>query len=91
MITVFVNDNQDVAAGTTLFQIDPTDYKVAVDQAAGELADAQSAARAAQSSVPVTSIGATANISYRRPPLVFAKHRLAWLWRRRESPRRKPE
>jgi membrane fusion protein (multidrug efflux system) len=63
VIAVYVNDNQEVAAGTTLFQIDPTDYKVAVDQAAGELADAQSAARAAQSSVPVTSIGATANIS----------------------------
>jgi membrane fusion protein (multidrug efflux system) len=63
VIAVYVNDNQDVAAGTTLFQIDPTDYKVAVDQAAGELADAQSAARAAQSSVPVTSIGSGANIS----------------------------
>src|SRR5580704_9082422 len=44
VIAVYVNDNQEVAAGTTLFQIDPTDYKVAVDQAAGELADAQSAA-----------------------------------------------
>src|SRR5207248_4231453 len=63
VISVYVNDNQEVTAGQTLFQIDPTDYKIAVDQAAGELADAQSAARAAQSSVPVTSIGTTANVS----------------------------
>jgi len=60
---VYVNDNQDVTAGTVLFQIDPTDYKVAVAQAAGELADAESAAQAARSSVPVTSIGAGSNIS----------------------------
>jgi membrane fusion protein (multidrug efflux system) len=63
VIAVYVHDNQEVAAGAALFQIDPTDYKVAVDQAAGELADAEAAAQAARSSVPVTSIGAKGNVS----------------------------
>ena len=64
MVTaVYVTDNQEVAAGAPLFQIDPTDYKVAVAQAEAELADARAAALGAQSNVPVTSIGTTSNIS----------------------------
>src|SRR5215831_14698154 len=63
VISVAVVDYQQVAEGQTLFQIDPTDYKVQVDQAAAELADAEAAAKGAQSSVPVTSISANSNIS----------------------------
>ena len=63
VVAVNVNDNQEVQPGTVLFQIDPTDYKVAVDQAAGELADAEATAQAARSSVPVTSTNASSNIS----------------------------
>jgi len=63
VIAVYVNDNQEVKAGATLFQIDPTDYKVAVQQAMGELADAVAAAQGARSSIPVTSIGASSNMS----------------------------
>src|SRR5207248_2148679 len=60
---VYVNDNQGVEAGAVLFQIDPTDYKVAVERAKGELAEAEAAAQGARSSIPVTSIGASSNVS----------------------------
>jgi membrane fusion protein (multidrug efflux system) len=60
---VNVNDNQEVQPGAVLFQIDPTDYKVAVERAAGELADAEAEAQGARSSVPVTSTNASSNIS----------------------------
>ncbi len=63
VIDIKVTDNQEVRAGDVLFQIDPADYKVAVAQAAAELADAQAAAQGAQSNVPVTSIGTSSNVS----------------------------
>ena len=63
VIDIKVTDNQEVKAGDILFRIDPADYKVAVDQAAAELAEAQAAAQGARSNVPVTSIGANSRIS----------------------------
>ena len=41
--------------GAVLVEIDPRDYQVAVDKARAELADAEAAAIAAQSNVPITS------------------------------------
>jgi len=55
VLKVAVNDNQVVEAGTVLVEIDPRDYQVAVDKARAELADAEAAAIAAQSNVPITS------------------------------------
>ncbi|HMB81024.1 MAG TPA: biotin/lipoyl-binding protein, partial [Vicinamibacterales bacterium] len=52
---VNVDDNQLVDAGALLVQLDPGDYKVAVDKARAELADAEAVAVAAQSNVPITS------------------------------------
>ncbi|WP_102224441.1 HlyD family secretion protein [Acidimangrovimonas sediminis] len=37
LISIGVKNNQEVAAGQVLFQIDPTDYKIAVDQAKASL------------------------------------------------------
>src|ERR1051326_1288178 len=50
-----VADHQQVEAGGTLVEIDPRDYQVALDRARAELADAEAAAVAAQSNVPITS------------------------------------
>jgi len=64
--TVFevpVKDNQTVAAGATLVQIDPRDYEIAVQRAAAELADAEASAKAAHSNVAVTSTSATSNVT----------------------------
>jgi membrane fusion protein, multidrug efflux system len=63
VVDIKVTDNQEVKAGDVLFQIDPADYKVAVDQAVAELTDAQATAQGAQANVPVTSIGTSSNIS----------------------------
>ena len=58
-----VKDNQTVAAGATLVQIDPRDYEIAVQRAAAELADAEASAKAAQSNVAVTATSATSNVT----------------------------
>jgi membrane fusion protein (multidrug efflux system) len=60
---VLVDDNQLVEAGTVLVEIDPRDYQVAVDKAKAELADAEAAAVAAQSSVPITSTSTQSGVS----------------------------
>ena len=63
ILQVAVADNQQVDAGAVLVEIDPRDYQVAVDKARAELADAQAAAVAAQSNVPITSTTATSNVA----------------------------
>jgi membrane fusion protein, multidrug efflux system len=63
ILKVAVNDNQLVEAGTVLVEIDPRDYKVALDKARAELADAEAIAIAAQSNVPITSTTASSNVS----------------------------
>ncbi|MEN6525961.1 MAG: HlyD family secretion protein [Candidatus Polarisedimenticolia bacterium] len=55
VVAVRVADNQQVEVGTTLVELDPADYKVAVARAEAELADAEAAARAAAQNVPVVS------------------------------------
>lgn len=62
VLRVLVTDNQVVDAGTVLVEIDPRDYQVAVDKARAELADAEAAAIAAQSNVPITSTTAASNV-----------------------------
>lgn len=52
---IYVDENQYVKAGTVLFQIDPTDYRIAVERASAELAEAEAAARGARTAVPITS------------------------------------
>jgi membrane fusion protein, multidrug efflux system len=61
-----VPDNQEVEAGTTLVQLDPRDYEVALEKARAELADAEAAAVAARASVPITSATATGSVSTAR-------------------------
>ena len=49
---------QLVHAGDVLVVIDPKDYKVAVDQAAADLADAQATATSSHLNIPITSASA---------------------------------
>jgi membrane fusion protein (multidrug efflux system) len=63
VLRVAVDDNQIVEAGAVLVELDPRDYQVAVDRARAELADAESAAIAAQSNVPITSTTTTSNVN----------------------------
>jgi len=61
--SVPVDDNESVRAGKVLVEIDPRDYQVALNQARASLADAQSAARALQINVPITSVNTTSQVS----------------------------
>jgi len=81
---VSVDDNQTVDAGAVLVQLDPRDYQVAVDRTRAELADAEAAAQAAQTSVPITSTTASSNITTARggvaqaqSVIVAAEHEVA--------------
>jgi membrane fusion protein (multidrug efflux system) len=63
VLRVLVKDNQPTAANATLVEIDPRDYQIAVDKAKAELLDAEAAAQAAQSNVPITSTAAAGNVT----------------------------
>ncbi|HZP47809.1 MAG TPA: HlyD family secretion protein [Vicinamibacterales bacterium] len=63
---VAVDDNQLVEAGALLVQLDPRDYQIALDRAKAELADAEAAAQAAASNVPVMSTTATSGVTTAR-------------------------
>jgi membrane fusion protein (multidrug efflux system) len=58
-----VEDNQYVAAGTVLVEIDPADYQVAYERAKADFEDAQAAAVAAGVTVPITSVNTTSQVS----------------------------
>src|SRR5512141_3356841 len=63
VIKLNVQDNQYVAAGTVLVEIDPADYQLAYDKAKADYADAQAAALAAGVNVPITSISTSGQVS----------------------------
>jgi membrane fusion protein (multidrug efflux system) len=77
---LLVNDNQYVAAGTPLVEIDPRDYQVAVERARADYAAAMAAAQADQVNVPITSIntgsqltGAQADVENARAGISVAR------------------
>jgi membrane fusion protein (multidrug efflux system) len=59
ILEVLVNDNQEVKAGDVLVRIDPRDDQAKVDQAKAALLLAESQARAAQVTVPLTRLTTT--------------------------------
>jgi len=63
VVQVNFENNQYVSAGSVMVQLDPTDYKVALQKAEAELADARAQAVAAQTGVPITSIGTSSQTS----------------------------
>jgi membrane fusion protein, multidrug efflux system len=63
VIKLNVQDNQYVAAGTVLVEIDPADYQLAYDKAKADYADAQAAALAAGVNVPIASISTSGQMS----------------------------
>ena len=63
VIRVAVDDNQRVERDALLVELDPRDYQVAVEKARAELADAEAAALAARSNVPISTATATSGIT----------------------------
>lgn len=60
---VYVDDNQYVKAGTLLVQIDPKDYRVALDSAKATLANDEATDAATQVNIPVTAISTSSQIT----------------------------
>jgi membrane fusion protein, multidrug efflux system len=56
------DDGQFVHQGDVLVQIDPTDYKVAVERAQADYRDSQASSDAAKYGVPVSSVGSVSQI-----------------------------
>jgi membrane fusion protein, multidrug efflux system len=63
VLKLLVEDNQYVAAGTPLVEIDPKDYQVALDRAKADHADAVALAEAARVNVPITSVNTSSQTS----------------------------
>jgi membrane fusion protein (multidrug efflux system) len=63
VLRVLVNDNQHIDANATLVEIDPRDYQIAVDKAKADVLDAEAAAKAAQSNVPITFTATAGNVT----------------------------
>jgi membrane fusion protein (multidrug efflux system) len=64
VIKVTVNDNQYVQEGTTLVEIDPKDYQVAVDKARADLANAEATAQSLNITVPITSVNTSSQLRF---------------------------
>jgi membrane fusion protein (multidrug efflux system) len=63
VLKVHVEDNRPVETGAVLVEIDPRDYQVAIDKARAALADAEAAALAARTNVPITTQSAQSNLT----------------------------
>jgi membrane fusion protein (multidrug efflux system) len=63
VVKVYVDDNQQVQAGQSLVDIDPTDYQVALDQAQADLASAQAQYVQATFNVPITRVNVGTSVS----------------------------
>jgi membrane fusion protein, multidrug efflux system len=63
VLSINVNDNQYVKAGTVVVQIDPRDYQVALEKARADLAAAQTTSEAAHTQVPVTTTTTASQIN----------------------------
>ncbi|MFL6299387.1 MAG: HlyD family efflux transporter periplasmic adaptor subunit [Terriglobales bacterium] len=70
---VLFDDNQYVEAGAILVTIDQADYKIALDRAEADLADAQAGAQAAKANIPITSTTTASQTETARANLVAAQ------------------
>jgi membrane fusion protein, multidrug efflux system len=70
---VLVDENQYVHAGTVLVQLDPKDYDVALANAKATLANDQASAAALRTTVPITSVNTSSQLSTAQADLENAK------------------
>jgi membrane fusion protein, multidrug efflux system len=74
---VHVDDNQYVQQGTTLVEIDPEDYQVAVARAQANLETARAAARALNIDVPISSVDTASQLKFTSSDIENAKAAIA--------------
>jgi len=82
---VYVDENQFVKAGQVVADLDPRDYKAAVEQARQQLAQAQAQAEAEEPNIPVTEVTNQTNIAATRSDVVAAEAGVAAAQRSYES------
>ncbi len=63
VVAVDVGDNQEVKAGAVLVRLDDADYKVALQRAEADLAEARAQAQAAREEVPITTTTSASGLS----------------------------
>jgi membrane fusion protein, multidrug efflux system len=63
VVSLNVQDNQYVKAGTVLVEIDPADYQLAYARAKADFQDSQATAVAANVNVPITSVNTDSQMS----------------------------
>lgn len=63
IIRVYADDNQTVKAGDPLVDLDPSDLKVALDQAQAQLDQAQSMVAGQRTNIPITQVQSFTSIS----------------------------
>lgn len=85
VIKVYVENNQSVKAGDPLVDLDPRDYKVALDQALARLAEARSMVTEQRPSVPITQVQNLTNITSAEAGVANAKAALEAAQRDRQS------
>ena len=76
VVAVHAHDNEYVEAGTVLVEIDPADYKLALDRAQAELVSAMATSEAARTNVPMTSTTATGDVETAESDVASAAARL---------------
>lgn len=74
---VHVGDNQYVQQGTTLVEIDPKDYQVAVARAQANLETAKASARALNIDVPISSVDTASQLKFTSSDIENAKAAIA--------------
>lgn len=60
---VYVKESQHVQAGEVLVEMDPTDYRVAVEHAQADLAEAEAVLRGSQADLPITTTATASQLS----------------------------
>ena len=74
---VHVEDNQYVEQGSTLVEIDPKDYQVAVARAQANFETAQASARALNIDVPISSVDTASQLKFTSSDIENAKAAIA--------------
>jgi membrane fusion protein (multidrug efflux system) len=84
VLAVNVSDNQYVERGALLVELDPTDYKLAVERARADLASSEATARSMSIAIPITAAStssqvasAAADIESARAAVAAAEQQLA--------------
>lgn len=82
---VYVQENQFVAAGQTLVELDPRDWRVNLDRAKADLAQAQASVSAQNPAVPIATTSTQTGIAQARAQLANAEAGVAAAERDRDA------